>query len=211
MPDSNEEQAKRNESFQKLWSMMMNIKIAMLTTVMKDGMLRSRPMVSQNTEFDGDLWFFTGKSTPKVDEIEGSSQVNVSYASPNDNVFISLSGPAEFVEDRGIMESMWNPAYEAWFPKGLNDPDLTLLKVHIEQAEYWDMPQGKMVGMFGFIKALATGDRPSDVGENKKLVEKKGALRPVNANARSSRSARSTRATHRTSTKKTRKRVRSRR
>src|SRR5512140_468717 len=161
MPESNDEKTKRGESIQKLWSMMKDIKVAMLTTAMKDGTLRSRPMMSQNVEFDGDLWFFTGKSTPKVDEIEGRNKVNVSYANPSDNVFISFSGPAEFVEERGIMESMWNPAFEAWFPKGLDDPDLALLKVHIEQAEYWDMPQGKMVGMFGFFKALATGDKPS--------------------------------------------------
>ncbi len=204
MPDNNGEKAKRDESLRKLWSMMMDIKVAMLTTAMKDGTLRSRPMMSQNTEFDGDLWFFTGKSSPKVDEIERSSLVNVSYANPSDNVFISLSGPAEFVEDRGIIESLWNPAYQAWFPKGLDDPELALLKVHIEQAEYWDAPQGKMVGMFGFFKALATGDRSSDTGENKKLVEKKGALRPVKE---TTRSARSTRSTRKTSTRKAKRRA----
>ncbi|RPH38246.1 general stress protein [bacterium] len=202
MPDNNGEKARRNESIQKLWSMMKDIKVAMLTTAMKDGTLRSRPMMSQNVEFDGDLWFFTGKSTPKVNEIESSSQVNVSYANPKDNAFISLSGPVEFVEDRGIMQTFWNPEFEAWFPKGLKDPNLLLLKVHIEQAEYWDIPEGKMVGMFGFIKALATGDKPADVGENKKLVEKKGTLRPARATVRSTR---------RTTTKKPRKRVRSRR
>jgi hypothetical protein len=82
------------------------------------------------------------------------------------------------------------------------------LKVHIEQGEYWDQPQGKMVGMFGFIKSLATGEKPTDVGENKKLVEKRGTLRPVRSTARS---ARSTRASRSTSPKKTRKRARSRR
>jgi general stress protein 26 len=205
MADNNGEKARRDESIQKLWSMMKDIKVAMLTTAMSDGTLRSRPMMSQNAEFDGDLWFFTGKSTPKVNEIEKRTQVNVSYANADDNVFVSLSGPAEFLDDKGIKESFWNPAYQAWFPKGLEDPDLTLLKIHVEQAEYWDAPQGKMVGMFGFFKALATGEKASDIGENKKLVERKGTLRPVRATARSARSAR------RAAPKKGRKRVRSRR
>ena len=164
--------------------------------------------MSQNEEFDGDLWFFTGKSTPKVDEIGCSTRVNVSYADPDDNVFISLSGPTEFVDDRGVMQSFWQPSYEAWFPKGLDDPDLTLLKVHIEQAEYWDTPQGKMVSMFGFIKALATGEKATNIGENKKLMEKGGTLRPVKAVTRSVRSTRSTRAMRRGAPKKgTRKRA----
>jgi general stress protein 26 len=205
MAYNNGEKARRDESIQKLWSMMKDIKVAMLTTAMTDGTLRSRPMMSQNAQFDGDLWFFTGKSTPKVNEIEKRTQVNVSYANPDDNVFVSLSGTAEFVDDKGIKESFWNPAYQAWFPKGLEDPDLTLLKIHIEQAEYWDAPQGKMVGLFGFFKALATGEMASEMGENKKLVEKRGTLRPVRATARSARSAR------RAAPKKARKRVRSRR
>ncbi len=196
MADHNGEKAKRGESIQKLWSMMKDIKVAMLTTGMKDGTLRSRPMMSLDAEFDGDLWFFTGKSTPKVHEIEANSQVNVSYANPDDNVFISLSGPVEFIVDRGAMESLWSPAFDAWFPRGLDDPELMLLKVHVEQAEYWDIPQGKMVGMFGFFKALATGDSPSDAGENTKLVEKRGTLRPVKATSRSTRSTRKSGSKH---------------
>jgi general stress protein 26 len=208
MAENHGEKAGRDGSIQKLWSMMKEIKVAMLTTALKDGTLRSRPMMSQNVEFDGDLWFFTGKSTPKVSEIEKNTQVNVAYANPNDNVFISLSGPAESVTDRGVMQTFWNPAFEAWFPRGLDDPDLMLLKVHIEQGEYWDQPQEKMVGMFGLIKALATGDKATDVGENKKLVEKRGTLRQVRPTARSPRS---TRATRSAAPKKTKKRVRSRR
>ncbi len=184
MAENNGEKARRDESIQKLWSMMKEIKVAMLTTALKDGTLRSRPMMNQNVEFDGDLWFFTGKSTPKVSEIEKNTQVNVAYANPDDNVFISLSGPAEFVTDRGVMQTFWNSAFEAWFPRGLDDPDLMLLKVHIEQGEYWDQPQGKMVGMFGFIKALASGEKATDVGENRKLVEKRGTLRPVKSTQR---------------------------
>jgi general stress protein 26 len=95
MADNNGDKARRDESIQKLWSMMKEIKVAMMTTSTKDGTLRSRPMMSQNEEFNGDLWFFTGKSTPKVDEIEARSRVNLAYANPDDNVFVSLSDPAD--------------------------------------------------------------------------------------------------------------------
>lgn len=179
MPDNNGGTPSRSESIQKLWSMMKDIKVAMLTTAMKDGTMRSRPMMTQNIEFDGTLWFFTGKDTPKMQEIRKKSEVNVSYANPDDNVFISFSGPAEYSSDRAVMEKLWSPAFETWFPQGLGDPNLALVKVRVEEAEYWDVPQGRMVGMFGFIKALATGESLSDIGENQKLKVRRGQLRPV--------------------------------
>jgi pyridoxamine 5'-phosphate oxidase like protein len=62
------------------------------------------------------------------------------------------------VRDRQKIEELWNPIYKAWFPKGLEDPDLALLKVEVQEAEYWDTPSGKMVQLIGFVKAIATGE-----------------------------------------------------
>jgi len=50
----------------------------------------------------------------------------------------------------------------------LDDPHLCLLRVSVEQAEYWDTPSGKIVQLIGFVKALATGQEAS-YGENKKI------------------------------------------
>ena len=36
-------------------------------------------------------------------------------------------------------------SFEAWFPKGKEDPDLNLLRVEISKAEYWDAPGKRMV------------------------------------------------------------------
>jgi hypothetical protein len=58
--------------------------------------------------------------------------------------------------------------YRAWFPDGLDDPDLALLKVTVEQAEYWDSSSSMMVHLAGFVKALATG-QPYAAGENEKI------------------------------------------
>jgi len=70
----------RADSIKTLREQIKDIDIAMLTTVERDGTLRSRPMATQQVEFDGDLWFFTYDSTPKVDEIAQERQVNVAYS-----------------------------------------------------------------------------------------------------------------------------------
>jgi general stress protein 26 len=41
---------------------------------------------------------------------------------------------------------------KAWFPDGLDDPDLALLRVHVEAAEYWDSPSSTMVHIVGFVR-----------------------------------------------------------
>ncbi len=66
------------------------------------------------------------------------------------------------------MEELWNPILKAWFPEGLDDPNICLLKVNVEQAEYWDSPSSTLVQIGGFVKALVTGQR-ADGGENEKI------------------------------------------
>lgn len=163
-----DEQLDRHESIRKLGEMIRGIDFAMLTTVDVDGTLRSRPMSTQQVGFDGVLWFFTRASSHKVDEVEHDRRVNVSYARPEDQRYISISGTARLARDRKKMEELWNPALKAWFPKGLEDPDIALLKVDVKQAEYWDSSSSTMAHLFGFVKAVAAGDE-FQAGENEKL------------------------------------------
>lgn len=154
---------------EKIRELIKGIRYAMLTTVDEDGSLRSRPMATQEAEFDGTLWFFTAAGSPKVQEVGRDQRVNLSYAAPDDNRYVSVSGTARLVRDREKMKELWNPILKAWFPDGLDDPELALLQVHVTKAEYWDAPSSKMVQLAGFLKAIATG-KPFAPGENEKLA-----------------------------------------
>jgi general stress protein 26 len=162
------DQMTRHEAIKKLNALIKDVDFAMLTTVEDGGMLRSRPMVTQEADFDGELWFFTGASSPKIGEVEHDRHVNVSYADPDNQHYVSISGTAQLVSDRKKMEELWNPAYKAWFPKGLDDPDLALLKVTAEHAEYWDSPSSAVVHVIGLVKAVVTGER-AEGGDNQKI------------------------------------------
>ena len=161
-------QTDRDAAVQKLGEMIKDIEVAMLTTVDADGTLRSRPMVTQKTDFDGNLWFFTRADSAKVYEVRRAERVNLSYAAPKQQRYVSVSGTARLVRDRQKAEELWHPFLKAWFPGGLDDPDLALLKVTVERAEYWDSPSSTVVHLVGFVKALATGQvyKP---GENQKV------------------------------------------
>lgn len=159
----------KQEAIEKLYGLIEDIDFAMLTTIDTDGVLRSRPMSTQKAETDGELWFFTSDKTHKTEEIERDNRVNVSYAEPKDNAYVSVSGAAHIVRDKAKMEELWNPILKAWFPDGLETPGICLLKVDIEQAEYWDSPSSTLVQVAGFLKATLTGKSASG-GENEKIT-----------------------------------------
>jgi general stress protein 26 len=151
----------------KLWDMIEDIEVCMLVTE-DQGVLRSRPMWGQQKEFAGELWFFTHASAHKTLEVQQNQRVNLSYAEPKDQNYVSVSGTAELVRDKARFEEFWQETLTTWFPKGLDDPDLAMLKVTVEQAEYWDAPSSTMIHAYGYVKAKLTGHAPQ-AGDNEKV------------------------------------------
>ena len=158
----------QTDDVKKLAKLIKGINVAMMTTRDDDGTLRSRPMQTQNHEFDGTLWFFTQASSHKVDEINHEHQVNLSYAEPSDSRYVSVSGTATLVRDRAKIDELWTPVLKAWFPEGKDDPEVALLRVDVSKAEYWDVPTSTIVKLVGFTKAVLTGKQYWP-GENEKL------------------------------------------
>ncbi|MCV3215525.1 pyridoxamine 5'-phosphate oxidase family protein [Plectonema radiosum NIES-515] len=160
----------QNQKIEKLRELVKDIDFGMLTTIDDDGTLHSRPMSTNGEiESDGTLWFFTYAPSHKVDEIEHHEQVNVSFAAPNKQRYVSMSGTAQLVKDRKKIEQLWKPELKAWFPKGLDEPHIGLLKVNVQKAEYWDAPSNFVAHTIGLVKAIATGEKASS-GENEKIT-----------------------------------------
>ncbi len=119
-------------------------------------------------EFDGDVWFFTYASTPKVYEIENKPYVNVAFSDPKSQSYVSLSGRAELVRDPAKIKELWQPSLQAWFPKGMDEPDIALIKVNADQAEYWDSPASPIAHAISLAKGVLTG-KAAQSGENEKV------------------------------------------
>ena len=155
--------------FAQLKALIEDIKIGMLTTVDDDGSLRSRPLQTVGVDDDGSLWFFTSASSPKVAETNADGgRVNVSYGNSAKYDFVSVSGTATLSRDREKMRELWTKWVEVFFPKGLDDPDLALLRVQVEKAEYWDAPGTSIGRLYGLAKGLVTGNTDA-LGDNRKL------------------------------------------
>lgn len=158
--------------FEKLAEMIQDIDFAMMTTEGSDGSLYSRPMSTQEIDaknFDGKLYFFARKDSPKMHEIEEHHRVNLAYSHPAKQKYVSVAGTAVITTDRQKMKELWKPAYKAWFPEGLEDAQLCLIEVTAQSAEYWNSPSSKLVQAFGFVKAAITGRPVKNAGQNEQI------------------------------------------
>jgi len=160
---------RREEELRRLREMVRDIDICMLTTIDERGDLHSRPMSTNGeVEFDGDLWFFTYAGSHMVNEVGHTPKVNASFSDPGGQRYVSMTGRGEVVRDRGKMEELWRPQLRAWFPKGLDEPDIALLKDRVERAEYWDSSQSVIAHAVSLASSLVRGE-PAQPGENKVL------------------------------------------
>jgi general stress protein 26 len=158
-----------HEGAEKLYSLIKDVKICMMTTVEPDGALHSRPMYCMEADEVGDLWFFTRLSSPKVTEISKDGQVNLGYANPSKQDYVSVSGRAEIVRDRKKIDETWSEPLRAWFPEGKDDPQIALLRVHPDKGEYWDSPSSTLIHLYGYAKAALTGSSPTEMSDQKKV------------------------------------------
>ena len=132
------------QGFAKLVAMIEALDVGMLTTEDENGHLRSRPMATQRAE-EGVLWFFTGKDSPKIEDIKKDAEVNVSYADPNNRFTFPSRVLAQTFRDPAKVRELWSSGAQRWFPEGPDDPRLMILKVEITGAEYWDIDKRAMI------------------------------------------------------------------
>jgi general stress protein 26 len=151
------------ESISKVTDIINDSHIGMFTTINEAGALVSRPLAVQEVKDDGDMWFFTSANTSQVAHIRANPAVNVSFGKRTE--WVSVAGTAEVVTDRQLIHDMWNQVVEAWFPDGPDTPEVVLLHVDSDSAEYWASPGGTAATVLQWIKSKVTKSRMS-VGES---------------------------------------------
>ena len=137
---------------------LRNTKLAMLTTALPDGTLLSHPMSIQGVSEDVDVWFFLALDGGQADALRGDPHVNLAVAEAGS--WLSVAGRARLVEDRALIEQLWTESALEYFPQGAENPNLGLLQLSGDSAQFWGMPGGKVAGLAQILKARVTGDQP---------------------------------------------------
>jgi general stress protein 26 len=150
----------------RVWELMKKIGFAMLVT--RDGeKLRARPMSAYLERENNAIYFLTDARHHKDDEIARNPNVNLSFANAGDQKYVSVSGTAVVSNDRAKIKQLFSTPAKAWWDSA-DDPNIRVLKISPEDAEFWDSP-GTVISYVKMVAAAVTGTRP-DIGENRKVA-----------------------------------------
>jgi general stress protein 26 len=158
------------EPRQRVYELLNKFKTAMFITTSTSDQPEARPMQIAKVEDGGDIYFFTGRSGRVAGEI-GHETLVLLVMQDEMSAYLSLRGKARIVIDRAKIKELFSEPYKVWFPGGVDDPELLLLAVDPESAEYWDNRGiNKLEYMFEAAKAYIKGERPAvdDAGQHAK-------------------------------------------
>lgn len=148
------------------WDLMEKIGFAMLVT--RDGeQMRARPMSAFIERDHNAIYFLTDARRHKDDEIAAHPEVNLAFADPSHQEYVSLTGMAAVSNDRVKIRELFSTPAKAWWDSA-DDPNIRVLKVTPNDAEFWDSP-GSLVSYVKMAAAAVTGARP-DLGDNRKVA-----------------------------------------
>jgi len=150
----------------RVWELMNKIGFAMLVT--SDGdKLRARPMSACLKRDENAIYFLTDARHHKDDEIARDPSVNLAFADAGSQKYVSLTGTAVVGNDRAKIKELFSTPAKAWWDSA-DDPNIRILKITPEDAEYWDAP-GSVISYAKMAAAAMTGTRPK-VGDNSKVA-----------------------------------------
>jgi general stress protein 26 len=164
-PSAKERHVMASNDIDRVWDLMKKISICMLTT--RDGEeIRSRPMGAYVRREEGVVHFLTDARRHKDEEIAAHPQVCLAFANADDQKYVSVTGRARVSNDRAKIKELWSIPAKAWWDSP-DDPNIRLLTVTLNDAEFWDSP-GTFVSYVSMAAAAMTGTRP-ELGDNKKV------------------------------------------
>ncbi|MEH6758950.1 MAG: pyridoxamine 5'-phosphate oxidase family protein [Parasphingorhabdus sp.] len=153
------------ENLEELYDMIDDVGTAMLVTE-NNAELRSRPMTGKLHRDTGEIWFLTETASEKIREISKDGTANLTYACPEKETYISISGSAKTIRNQDKIDDLWGPWAEAWLQCEKDDQKVSAICFKPEIAEYWSSPSSTIVQSWELAKAKITDEKP-DLGENK--------------------------------------------
>ena len=124
-------------------------------------------MFTSSIDDEGNVWFFTNEFSEKINEVSKDNIVHLIYSHPGKNIYVNARGSCTLVIDRKKMEELWHSSLKNWFPEGLDDPKICLIKVSTESAHFWNHASSKMGLLFQMISSITKGDQYKETEKGK--------------------------------------------
>ena len=157
-----------NTPTDSFWKLTHDIRTCMMTSE-RDGLLASRPMASYPRREAGKVYFITRLDTDKTREIADGEPINLAYADPSSNTWLSVEGTARVVRDEALQQELWNWFAEAYVPEGPRDPNVGLIEVTPAHATLWQGASWTITELWKTAVANVLQEEPSTKKEEVRL------------------------------------------
>jgi len=155
------------EGVEKLKKLVEDADMCLFATSLNQSPIPARPMSTREVDEDGNIWFFSRSTSHKNAEIKKDDRVQLFYSNPGSSEFINISGTASIIRDIYKAKDLWSIWAKTWFPDGVDDPELTLIKVEPSDVHYWDTKSNSMVSLLKIMAGAITGKEMDDGVEGK--------------------------------------------
>ncbi len=128
--------SKDREIADKLWKSIKSDRTVMLGLAdVEEGGAQPMTAILEADE-EGPVWFFSSKDVDLVRALGSGNEAYFHFPSKGHDVFAAVHGMLQPVEDRAVVERLWNPFIAAWY-EGKDDPTLQLLRMDMNHAHIW--------------------------------------------------------------------------
>jgi general stress protein 26 len=135
------------------------VRTVMLTSIDERGTLSSRPLTAQHVAESGDVSFVVGRDADWVSS--NMDAVNVAFVDGS-STWISVAGRAVLDDDSQLLDDLWNPLLDTYFPDGR--AGAVVVRVESDRWEYWTAPN--RLGRLVEVARARVGDERPEAGES---------------------------------------------
>jgi general stress protein 26 len=142
----------KHKTIEDISKRMAGIDIAILSTHTQGGQIANRPMSNNgDVTYDGTSYYFTFEQARTVADIQANPKVALGFTGQggifSDAIYVAVEGIAELIRDKTAFQDHWKSDLDRWFEKGVDTPNLVLVKVKAVRIAYWDGEDEGEVGV----------------------------------------------------------------
>ncbi|RTY90622.1 pyridoxamine 5'-phosphate oxidase family protein [Flavobacterium sp. GT3R68] len=157
------------EAKEKIKELAVGIDFAIMVTKLGNKPSHMVPMSTKKVDDNGDIWFLSGKDSHHNSNLAIDNDMHLLYADKSAMRFLNVYGKGFISTDINMIKELYQSSDDAWF-EGVNDPNLTAIRVQPLHAFYWDPKDNKLVTLLKMGVAAVTGKEPDLMNEGELRV-----------------------------------------
>jgi general stress protein 26 len=118
-------------------NIIKNAPFVVLSTINEDGFPESRAMLNLKVEDGFTIWFTTNTSSRKIQQIKNNKKASAYFTLHQEWKGVTIEGELEIIEDMETKKKIWQPGWEMYYPKGVEDPDNAIVKLNPKKVRLY--------------------------------------------------------------------------